>query len=120
MVGVEFASSYALTCRSTQELTKKKKHEQKLFAGTLPSFFFLFNLKAADNQNICAGLKSIQNCYTVRHSQSSDRMMSCTMNSSLFRPVSLSLSLFFLHFTTHATTSHLRNRVKNCVTVAEL
>lgn len=50
--------SHADPRRSRQK--KKKKHEQKLFAGTLQSFFFFFNLRAADNQNICAGLKSIQ------------------------------------------------------------
>lgn len=118
MVGVEFASSYALTCRSTQELTRKKTWTE--IVRWYIAIFFLFNLKAADNQNICAGLKSIPNCYTVRRSQTSDQMMSCIMNSSLYLPPSLSLTLFFLHFTTHATTSHLRNRVKNCVTVVEL
>lgn len=73
-----------------------------------------FQRKEADNQKIHASLKSIPNCYIVRHPQTSDQMMSCTINS----PCCLSLSL--LHFTTHASTSHLRNGVGNCVTVAGL
>lgn len=46
--------------------------------------------------------------------QTSDQMMSCTINSSLC------LSLSLLHFTTHASTFHLRNCVGNCVTVTVL
>lgn len=47
-------------------------------------------------------------CATI---QTSDQMMSRTINSSLC------LSLSLLHFTTHASTFHLRNCVGNCVTV---
>ena len=70
---------------------------------------FVFREKRADNA-IHANLKSIPSCYIVRYTQ----FKWCHAPQTRFK------SHPFLHFTTHATTSHLRNSVGNCVTVTAL